>query len=78
MKNELQYVRILFKPHAGPARWYWAIRVRPGVYRRVKKDGDTVLKETATVVTEEILVGEPLKERAARMNVFYAELEIAP
>lgn len=75
------YVKIKLKLPGGVMRWYWAIKIGPNSYRRVKKDGDTEMKsqfnpEGIEVITEEILLGEPTKEKIAVMNLHYGELEV--
>ena len=80
----LQYVRVKFKPPKGRARWWWAVKVKDGVYNRLSKDGEpwtpTVEKtdedgEPVYVKTIDALIGTPLEERPAGMNVRYGELE---
>jgi hypothetical protein len=75
-----RYVRIKFRPAGKKPRWYWAIKLAPGRYKRTRKDGDVciaekVRKDGVTVCTEELLIGEPIEERPARMNTKYAWLE---
>jgi len=50
------------------------------MYKRLAKDGDSemhseIRKDGTIVVTEELLIGVPIEERQARMNLHYAELE---
>lgn len=75
-----KYVRIRFKPHQKRAQWYWAVKLGPQKFKRVKRDGDTCMserrrKDGTIVCREELLIGKPLEERKARMNLKYAELE---
>jgi len=76
------YVRILFKPAgAKRARWYWAIKLGPAAYKRCRPDGDTELASTirddgVEVTTEELLLGEAIKEEPAAMNLHYGWLEV--
>ncbi|MCP4203750.1 MAG: hypothetical protein GY769_17670 [bacterium] len=74
------YVRVLFRGHNwARARWYWAIKRKPGLYLRVTDEGDENIKERAIrggiLQTQELLVGEPLEERPAVMNLHYGKLE---
>jgi hypothetical protein len=76
-----KYVRIKFKPVDKPPRWYWARKLKPGMYKRVLPDGDECVKEKelpdgTSVCTSELLVGKPIEEKPARMNLMYAELEV--
>lgn len=74
-----EYVRILFKAAGNKrAAWYWAIKLGNGMYKRCKPDGDTSMGFNAkkNVTTEELLVGEPVEEKIATMNLRYEELEI--
>jgi hypothetical protein len=75
-----QYVRIKFQPVGKRPRWYWAIKLRQGRYKRTTKEGDPCIAERrrpdgVIVCTEELLIGEPIEERPARMNLHYAWLE---
>lgn len=74
-----EYVRILFRS-AGSKRasWFWAIKIKVGMYKRCKVDGDTALAFNAktNTTTEELLVGEPIEEKIATMNTRYCELEL--
>jgi len=73
------YVHVKFKPIDCPARWYWARKIKDGFYKRLMKDGGEEISskvvEGVETVLEEILVGQPLAERPARMNLHYGELE---
>lgn len=75
------YVRIYFH-RAGAQRpaWYWAIKLNEVTFKRVHADGDTEMSSRMTpageVVTEELLVGRPIKVMPARMNLKYGELEV--
>jgi len=72
----IEYVRIKFQPAGVRPRWYWAIKIKPLTYKRVKKDGSETMKETKSAITEELLIGEPLIEKPAKMNLHYAWLEV--
>ena len=74
------YVRIKFQPAKGPARWIWAIDLGRQRYKRVLADGSQCVREVVradgvSVCTEELIIGEPIVKKPARMNLKYAELE---
>lgn len=73
----INYMRIHFKTHNKKARWYWVIKIKDGLYKRVTKEGDTEMSSKIMKGNyEEILMGKPLIERKARMNLHYAWLEV--
>lgn len=74
-----RYVRIKFQPAGKRPRWYWAVKLSQGRYKRARNDGNTciaekVRKDGVVVCTEELLIGEPLQERPAKMNNKYGWL----
>lgn len=76
-----QYVRIKFEPVHQAPRWYWAIRLKPGRYVRVDREGEKYRvvgtdDEGDPIERMELLIGEPLVERAARMSRKYGWLEV--
>jgi hypothetical protein len=77
-----RYVRIKFRPAGRRPRWFWAVKLGTGRYKRTTKDGDTCIAEKerpdgTVVCTEELLIGKPLTEKPARMNLKYGWLEVA-
>jgi hypothetical protein len=74
------YVRIKYRGAGQRARWYWAIKLKPGMYKQVLPDGNQCIHEVVredgvSVCREHLMIGEPIAERPARMNLRYAELE---
>jgi len=83
------YVRIKFRPVAADgtelrARWAWAVRLHAGQtrlprYLLITREGENVVadREQDNVITEtrSILVGTPMEERPAAMNLKYGWLE---
>jgi hypothetical protein len=75
-----EYVRIKFKAAGARPRWYWAIKISSQQFKEVTKAGDECVKEVVRrdgtiVCTEHLLIGQPIEEHRAVMNLHYAELE---
>ena len=68
----MNYVRIKFKALPRPVTC-WAIRVRSGMYERVHRDGSPFDKREIILTAGDDVVFE----KEARMNLKYAELEVA-
>ena len=80
MMEPKSYLRIKFKEADGKARWYWALKVKDGIYLVVNKYGDEltgVYKEGVLIEKKKYLWGEAEIERPARMSLHYGELEEA-
>lgn len=79
----MNYVRIKFHPAgAKRPRWYWAVKLGEGRYMRCNKEGDTSkdggkTPEGALIEKQELLMGKPIEERPAKMNLHYGWLEEA-
>ena len=78
MKN---YVKIKFKASEQEPKWYWAIKLGDMVYQKCDKGGTATFskrkkKKGKPVEYKEMLIGQPLEEKQAVMNLKYAELEV--
>tara|TARA_Y100000310_G_C20066377_1_gene527324 strand:+ start:218 stop:478 length:261 start_codon:yes stop_codon:yes gene_type:complete len=73
------YVQLTFLPHgASRRRTVWAIREGSHVYRRAARDGGPWQKETATTVTEEVIIVTPEEAtiRPAGVSLLYGWMEV--
>lgn len=77
-----EYVFITFKPHgATRKRSTFAIKLRPGVYIAVDKEGEKQKEkgrdaEGRQVIQTEYILAPDAIEKPAQMNLHYAELEV--